>query len=149
MKKILICLISLFLLVSMSAEARSFSRHHGGYGFKYHTAFKKQPRVKYHTYAKPHLVTNDIYTGRTSGTGTTKQNLARRDQNHHRNQDGYGPAYPDKTSYNKEAIRGREQQMIEKYRREGRAAKQINGVSPKNPKGPRYSAESIKEFGPP
>lgn len=59
------------------------------------------------TYTKTNPKTGQTYCGRTSGCGTPEQNIARRDANHHMNQDGYGPAVLDKSSSNSAAIRGR------------------------------------------
>ena len=46
----------------------------------------------YQTYTKVNPRTGEAYTGRTSGTGTPAQNVARRDRNHHKSEGGYGPA---------------------------------------------------------
>ncbi len=67
----------------------------------------------YQTYTKTNLSTGEVYTGRTSGFGTALQNVERRDLNHHKNKEGFGPAVLDVSSTNKAAIRGREQQLIE------------------------------------
>ncbi len=79
-----------------------------------------------------------VYSGRTSGTGTPEENVAKRDCNHHRQGEGFGPAVLDKSSSKKDAIRGREQQLIDKNRKNGTAADQINGISPKNKKKQKY-----------
>ena len=100
----------------------------------------------YHTYIKEHK-NGSIYVGRTSGYLTPDKNLTRRDARHHMNVKGYKQAQLDKTSNNKNAIRGREQQLIEKYRAEGRLANPINGISNKNPKKRKYINSSNREFG--
>jgi hypothetical protein len=58
----------------------------------------------------------------------------------------------DKTSTDKEAIRGREQQLIEanggaQSQPNGTSGNAINGVSPNNPKAGDYKAAAEKEFG--
>lgn len=103
----------------------------------------------YQTYTKTHPVTGKVYTGRTSGTGTPRENIARRDRRHHRNKDGYGPAKLEKSSASRAAIRGREQQVIDYNRKRGKAADQYNGISPKNKKRQQYLAAARKKFGRP
>lgn len=84
------------------------------------------------------METGDIYTGRTSGEKTPLENIAARDKNHHMNEQGYGPAELDRSSSNKDAIRGREQQIIDvnggAKSQNGTSGNAINGVSPANPK---------------
>lgn len=109
----------------------------------------KLAKKTYQTYTKPHLKTGKLYRGRTSGTGTPKQNLARRDSNHKKNDDGYGPAKLDKSSSDPDAIRGREQQLIDADKAAGRSGNKINGISPKNPKKSEYINAAEKEFGKP
>ncbi len=91
------------------------------------------------------------YTGRTSGMGKPEQNVARRDQGHHMNDKGYGPAKLDKSSSNPQAIRGREQQMIEKnggaQSQSGTSGNKINGISPSNPQRPTCVQAANGEFG--
>jgi hypothetical protein len=64
---------------------------------------------------------------------------------------GYGPAAVDKNSANADAIRGREQQLIEQHggakSQGGTSGNAINGVSPSNPKAPQYEQACKKEFG--
>lgn len=102
----------------------------------------------FHTYTKSHP-SGKVYTGRTSGDGKPAKVLQKRDAGHHMNSQGYGPAQLDRTSGNKSAIRGREQQLIDKHKAEGRSGNAINGISPRNKKRDRYIAESEKEFGKP
>lgn len=143
MRALLLLLLSASLVFApIDVEARQ--RGAGG-SSSHHHAIKKQKT--YQTYSKAHLKTRKAYTGRTSGTGDPEKNVLKRDQNHHRNKDGFGPAKLDRSSSNKDAIRGREQQQIEKHRRAGNAADQINGISPKNPKREHYLNEAKKEFG--
>ncbi len=102
----------------------------------------------FHTYTKTHP-NGKVYTGRTSGAEKPAKAIQKRDAGHHMNNQGYGPAQLDKSSGNKAAIRGREQQLIDKRKTEGRAGNTINGISPKNKKRNHYLAESEKEFGKP
>ncbi|MDX2053374.1 MAG: toxin TcdB middle/N-terminal domain-containing protein [Polyangiaceae bacterium] len=104
----------------------------------------------YQTYTKTNPTTGEVYSGRTSGTGTPEQNIARRDTNHHMNEQGFGPAQLDKSSANKSAIRGREQQLIDANggakSRGGTSGNAINGISPSNPKKSAYIEAAKKEF---
>lgn len=106
----------------------------------------------YQTYTKTNPSTGQRYTGRTSGTGTPAQNIARRDSDHHMDSQGYGPATLDKSSSNPQAIRGREQQMIERnggaQSQGGSSGNRINGISDRNPQGATCRAAATKEFGP-
>ena len=105
----------------------------------------------FQTYTKTNAETEKVYTGRTSGTGTPAQNIARRDASHQMTREGYGPARLDKSSSNAQAIRGREQQMIEKnggaQSQNGTSGNKINGISDRNPGGPACKAAASKEFG--
>jgi len=105
----------------------------------------------YQTYTKPNPETGEVYTGRTSGTGTPEENIADRDASHHMNDKGFGPAKLDKSSSNPDAIRGREQQQIEANggakSQGGTSGNAINGVSPTNPKAQQYQDAANKEFG--
>jgi|GEM_PF-511555 len=108
----------------------------------------------YQTYTKENPKTGEVYTGRTSGTGTHAQNVAKRDgKTHHMNDKdkGFGPAQLDKSSPKKDAIRGREQQMIESQggakSKGGTSGNAINGVSPTNKKREQYLDEAKKAFG--
>lgn len=104
----------------------------------------------YQTYTKASKTGGEPYSGRTSGTKTPEENIASRDRNHHMNND-FGPAKLDKSSPNKAAIRGREQQLIEKNggakSQKGTSGNERNGVSPQNPKKDYYKKEADKEFG--
>ena len=90
------------------------------------------------------------YSGKTSGTKTPEENIAKRDQGHHMNKT-HGPAKLDKSSSNPDAIRGREQQNIKSkggaISEGGTSGNAINGVSPKNPNKQRYQDAANKEFG--
>lgn len=136
--KRLVAIVSLILVASLLtsgiAEAK---REFGG----------KRQKI-YHTYTKVNK-SGEVYVGRTSGYDTPAKNIQRRDARHHMNKQGFKRANLDKSSPNKNAIRGREQQLIEKYRDEGKSANKINGISDKNPKKKRYIGSSTKKFGKP
>jgi RHS repeat-associated protein len=105
----------------------------------------------YQTYTKTHPETGEVYVGRTSGTSSPAANVAARDRAHHRNTEGYGPAALDKSSPKPDAIKGREQQLIDHYggaQSQGvTAGNKINAVSPANPRRSDYHNSSIEEFG--
>ena len=66
------------------------------------------------------------------------------------NEKGFAPAQLDKSSPNKDAIRGREQQLIDSSggarSKGGTSGNTINGVSPSNPNKGHYQNEAKKEF---
>jgi hypothetical protein len=105
----------------------------------------------FETYTKEHPETKDIYSGRTSGTGTPEENVAARDSNHHMDDQGYGPAKLDKSSPSSDAIRGREQQLIDHSggakSTGGTSGNAINGIGAKNPKMERYMNAANEAFG--
>lgn len=95
-----------------------------------------------------------VYSGRTSGTKTPEQQVAARtSQPDHqvKTAEGYGPAKVDRNSSNPDAIRGREQQLIEQHggaqSQGGTSGNKINGVSPNNSNAASYKAACTKEFG--
>lgn len=138
-------LVFLLLCFSLSFTSFDVEARRGGFGDGYHVSIKKQKT--YQTYKKINKKTGKVYVGRTSGANSPAANIRNRDRNHHRNKDGFAPAKIDKSSTNMSAIRGREQQEIDKHRKEGNAADQINGISPKNIKREYYLREANKEFG--
>src|SRR5258708_30656734 len=97
--------------------------------------------------------TGKVYSGKTSGTKTAEQNVAARDANHHMNEKGFGEAQLDKSSTSADAIRGREQQLIQEsgsaQSQGGTSGNAINGVSPTNPKADIYKNAAEQEFGKP
>jgi RHS repeat-associated protein len=105
----------------------------------------------YETYTKYNPETGKTYPGRTSGTGTPEQNVARRDASHSLNKEGYLPAKLDKTSSEYDPIRGREQMLIEHYggaqSTGGAAPNRINSISPTNPNRTNYLDAAKREFG--
>lgn len=105
----------------------------------------------YQTYMKTNSKTGEVYTGRTSGKGSPEQNVANRDRSHHMNEKGFGPARLDKSSKDPEAIRGREQQVIEKnggaQSEGGTSGNAINGIAKDNPKLSERVCAATKDFG--
>ena len=106
-------------------------------------------KIIYTTYTKTNPDTGQVYSGRTSGTATPEENVSRRDSGHHMNEKGFGPAVIDVSSKNKDAIRGREQQLIEfnggAQSQGGTSGNMINGISPQNKNIDRY-LEAAKEL---
>lgn len=104
----------------------------------------------YQTYIKTNTETGKVYSGRTSGTNSPLENIANRDAKHHMNDEGFGPAKLDKSSSNMDAIRGREQQLIDQNggakSQGGTLGNSINGISNKNPLRKKYLDEAEKEF---
>jgi RHS repeat-associated protein len=90
-----------------------------------------------------------VYSGKTSGTGTPDQNVAKRDKIHHKNET-HEPAKLDKSSSKSDAIRGREQQNIDNnggaQKQGGTSGNTNRGVSEKNPKAKQYDSAANKEF---
>jgi RHS repeat-associated protein len=111
----------------------------------------KEATKTYQTYTKENSKTNEIYSGRCSGCKSAEENVAQRDANHHMTQKGFGPAQLDQSSTNKDAIRGREQQMIESNggakSMNGTSGNAINGIAPSNPKGDTYRGAANEAFG--
>jgi RHS repeat-associated protein len=105
----------------------------------------------YQTYTKKNETTGEVYSGRTSGTGTPQENIEARDSNHHMNDKDFGPAKLDKSSSNKDAIRGREQQLIDKNggakSKGGTSGNAINGVAPSNKNAQKYKEAAKSQFG--
>jgi len=107
----------------------------------------------YLTYFKINPITGKIYYGRTSGkVRNINENeinnvLLNRDRNHQKNKDSFEKAIIDKISTEKDAIRGREQQQIEKHKNSGESANIYNGISPKNKNKKRYIQAAICAFG--
>ena len=105
----------------------------------------------YQTYTKTNSKTGEVYSGRTSGKGSPIDNVKKRDAKHHMNKKGFGPAVLDKSSSNKNAIRGREQQLIDKHggakSMGGTSGNAVNGISKKNKNRQKYLRAARKEFG--
>lgn len=105
----------------------------------------------YQTYTKTNPITGQIYAGRTRGTGSAVDNVAARDAYHHMNSQGYGQAVLDKSSTSYDAIRGREQMLIDAnggaQSMGGTSGNAINGISAYNPNKLNYMNAAEKEFG--
>ena len=105
----------------------------------------------YQTYTKKNPVTGEVYSGRTSGTGSPAENVRRRDAKHHMNEKGFLPAQLDQTSTNYNAIRGREQMLIEANGGAqsvgGTSGNAINGIGPNNKKKAIYMEVAKILFG--
>ena len=102
------------------------------------------PRT-FQTYIKENPETGKIYAGKTSGYGTPLENVAQRDYGHEYNDLGYGPAQLDQSSTNEDAIKGREQMLIDYFDSQG-----ISGNYEKNPvvtNREYYIQQAINEFG--
>lgn len=114
---------------------------------------RQAPPRTYQTYTKTRPTDGKVYTGRTSGTGTPVQNVANRDSGHHMTEKGYGPARIDKSSSDKDAVRGREQHLIDHHggaqSQGGTSGNQNRGVAPTNPKRDQYNQAASKQFGRP
>jgi hypothetical protein len=110
----------------------------------------------YLTYIKKNNEADEVYSGMASGNWDGKSEglskvLEKRDSSHHKNADNFGPAILDQFSEDKDAIRGREQMLIEHYgyakSENGTSGNQINGISPRNKKKNLYLSAAIKLFG--
>jgi len=103
------------------------------------------------TYTKKNPKTSQIYSGRTSGWGNVFSILKKRDKHHHKNNEGYSPAVIDKSSTNSDAIRGREQMMIDEHggakSSGGTSGNIINAIGLRNKKRNKYLAAALKLFG--
>jgi hypothetical protein len=86
------------------------------------------PTRTFQTYVKKNSETGKIYAGMTSGYGTPLENVVQRDYGHAYNDKGYGPAQLDRSSANEDAIKGREQMLIDYFDSQG-----ISGNDDKNP----------------
>lgn len=105
----------------------------------------------YVTYTKVNPKTGEVYSGRASGYGKPEDIVTNRDRNHHMNEKGFEPAKLDRYSTSYDAIRGREQYLIDlnggAKSQGGSSGNAINGVSPTNPNKQKYEEASRKEFG--
>jgi hypothetical protein len=113
----------------------------------------------YLTYTKENEDTGEVYSGRASGSIMNQKEfmeklrkiLDKRDSSHHKNQEGYQEALLDKYSTDKDAVRGREQMLIEYYggaqSEGGISGNKINSISPRNKNITKYLKAAIKIFG--
>ena len=105
----------------------------------------------FQTYTKdPKDPIDGVYSGKTSGTKSPQKNVADRDKNHHMNET-HGPAKLDKSSSNSDAIRGREQKLIDgnggAKKQGGTSGNTNRGVAEKNKNAQKYDNAAKKEFG--
>ncbi len=105
----------------------------------------------YQTYTKdPKNPADGVYSGKTSGKGTPEQNVANRDKKHHMNET-HGKAKLDKSSTNSDAIRGREQNLIDgnngAKKQGGTSGNTNRAVAEKNKNAQKYDKAAKKEFG--
>ena len=105
----------------------------------------------YVTYTKKNPVTGEVYSGRTSGYGDPRKIVAKRDSGHHMNKKGFGEAQIDRVSTDPDAIRGREQYLIDLHggakSQGGTSGNAINGISQTNPNKQRYVDACEREYG--
>ncbi len=105
------------------------------------------------TYSKKNHKTGRTYYGKTSGAAieatidAINKILEKRDNHHHKNKEGYDIAKIDKVSTDSDAIRGREQMLIEKSKTEDKSGNIYNSISPRNPKRARYLKAALIAFG--
>ncbi len=115
------------------------------------TSYGKSSEKTYQTYTKTNPSTGEVYSGRTSGYGSPVENVRNRDAKHHMNSKGFGPAVLDETSSDYNAIRGREQMLIDKYGHAksvgGTSGNAINGIGKDNKKKSIYLEAAKKIFG--
>lgn len=129
----------------------------------------KELPITYVTYTKYNPTTGETYVGRTSGYGDPLSIVRARDAAHHKTAQGFGPAVIDKFAvgtlpYSErwadpayQAIRGREQQIIDAYggawstvgRGNTKSGNAINGISPTNLLRSVYLAQATLRFGTP
>jgi len=108
----------------------------------------------YLTYIKTNYQTGEKYIGITSmlveddSLESAEKALNRREKApHHKNKEGFLRGIIDKISTNRNAIRGREQLLYEKFKKEGIITAQNQPVSNRNPKKSLYIQAAIETFG--
>jgi RHS repeat-associated protein len=102
----------------------------------------------FQTYTRPSLDGGKPYSGKTSGTGTPLENIAKR--KYYRPKTGvYGDPELDRSTTNPLAQRGREQQLIDANggarSQGGTSGNAINGISDSNPNKQAYMAAADAE----
>jgi hypothetical protein len=112
-------------------------------------------QIVYVTYTRLNDATGEIYSGRTSGYADEAIStiLARRMAGQPiLNGQGFDPPTLDRVTNEYEAVRGREQQLIDYHGGArsvgGTARNMINGVADLNPRRPDYMAAALANFGP-
>jgi RHS repeat-associated protein len=122
-----------------------------------------EERWTYMTYTRTNSDSSQVYSGRTSGwvdrggpvSDDVDRALDRRvagdDRHAALTAAGFGPPIPDRISEDYNAIRGREQQLIDTFLGAqsvgGYSANAINGVRDFNPSRPDYMQASVDAFG--
>jgi len=105
------------------------------------------------TYVKKKLSSGQVYVGRTSGEVDTinRENilkvLQKRDRSHEKNKEGYAQADLENISTDADAIRGREDMLIAKYKAENTSGNKYRGISLRNKKRLKYLKAAIIVFG--
>lgn len=112
----------------------------------------KNNQYRYLTYTRIHPLTKQVYSGRTSGYGTTDQILKRRMAGQPiLNAEGFAAPVFDNEAISKWAIRGREQMLIDFHGGAqsvgGTSRNMINGISERNIFRESYIDAAILEFG--
>ena len=118
------------------------------------TAIQEKQESKLHMTYTMTNENGEVYSGRTSGYGTPNEVLQKRQANHHMSEKGFTDVSIDKIAYGEQgklAIRGREQQLIDKnggaQSEGGTSGNLIRGVSKINPKGIIYHEAADRAFG--
>jgi RHS repeat-associated protein len=118
-------------------------------------ALRNDRETTYQTYTRYNPLTGDCYSGRTSGTDTPENNVRNRGYGQSLlNAEGFLPPVLDRSSTSYNAIRGREQLVIElnggAQSTGGTSRNKINGISPLNLAGAIiYKPAANAAFGPP
>lgn len=105
------------------------------------------------TYFKRNPETGKVYAGRASGefTGNKAKDALRimrkRDSSHHKNKDGFDVGEIEKISLDGDAIRGREQMLIDHLKEKGICGNDRNGIGIRNRRRKRYLKAALKLFG--
>ena len=115
---------------------------------------RSDDETTYQTYTRYNPTTGECYSGRTSGTADPLTNIKKRSYGQPLlNAEGFQDPVLDRSSSSKNAIRGREQQLIElnggARSSGGNSRNMINGIRPSNPLRPIYLYLATDQFGPP
>jgi len=100
----------------------------------------------FQSYTKKQLDLLRYYAGLTSGTRLPDENVLRRDAAKYPSSD-YEPAKLDRSSNRYSSIRGREQQLIEHFRKRGISNNRRNIIGPRNRLKNYYMRNAESEFG--